>query len=207
MKRQIESQGLIGLWDWKVLDVNPFKRPVQFTLDLKHSLLSHKILSHKIFSWLTLKQDITLSCSHVLIKWRIFNKTFAFERVPLRAFQGIAIRVSKSDKAKKEFKISINLHHEKECYCLPLYHSHDLDDALIRLQTWSRVLDLPSLMPTLDGSWRATQQKQKMQNDLVFMRHPRQYLKARKPIYTAIREVGKIQPEKRVIGREMIAPE
>ena len=199
MKRQIESQGIIRLWDQNTLDIDPFSLP-------QHYQLSRTGVISKT---LRIKDEILIGKRSTLIKSYLNNNVLSYTRINLRDYLGVAVRVSLLNRDNAMFAISVNLHHTDMRYCFPLYLAYDFDVALTRVQTWSRILKLPVLMPALDGTWREpVHELDHLKTKPAYLRNPRQYLCGRKAILPAFRDVGdKTKAQYTVKGREMIAPE
>ncbi|MEM7619213.1 MAG: DUF6101 family protein [Pseudomonadota bacterium] len=199
MKRQIETQGIICLWEHTTLDIDPFVLPAHYHL-VRNAPMSPLYQSH---------DQIVLGRRSVLMKHYIYSQLYKYQRLCLKEFEGVAIRVGVIDALQNRFKISINLHHREQKYCIPLHFAYDLDMSIARVQTWSRILKLPVLMPALDGTWQKVFNIPKHFNiDSAYMRHPRQYLEGRKAILPAYRAIGSADTKRIIIqGREMIAPE
>ncbi len=198
MKRQTEAQGIESLWEPEVLDVDPFVLPARYKI--KCGEWSGK--------YLNAYDEVYIGSYSVLIRRHVLGDVTHQNRLSLKEFQGVSIRVGMLEAEKYKFAVSINLQHEKLCYSVPLYFAYDLDVSVARVQSWSKVLKLPILTPALDGTWQEPLEKLgRLLVKPAIMRNPRPYLASRKSLASAFRDVGELDGRCRVRGREMIARE
>lgn len=198
MKRQIETQGVINLWEPEALDVDPFYLPAVYKI--KHSGWTGK--------YFKAYDEVRIGSYSVNIRHYISGYAIANKRLCLSEFSGVAIRVSLLEPEYK-FAISINLHHEQQQYCIPLHFAYDMDVSVARVQSWGRQLKLPVLVTAVDGTWQEPIGRLgRLLVKPTIMRHPQQYLCGRKPIFSKFRDVGEPHSKETFIqGREMIARE
>ncbi len=197
MKRQTNIHGVVSLWKPASLDVSPFDLPGHFMLQRTGLLNRH----------LNVQDHILIGSHSVLVRRVILGKVISQKRLAMSMFQGIALRISTYGSGDGlYYEISINLHHETESYCIPLYKANDMDITSARLQSWSRRLKIPILLPALEGGWKqANTPIGRLVMKPAFQRNPRRMLASRKAILPAYRETCQLDLSKRVTGREISA--
>ncbi|MGI9382472.1 MAG: DUF6101 family protein [Methyloligellaceae bacterium] len=196
MRRQTQPQGLAARWHVRPLDIDPFRLPVEFALDVVGAS------GHPA----RVRDHITISRTMVSVKRVFRGGPVAFESLALEEFAGVTVRFEACGDGAGEFVVSINLHHHDPRLCIPLHMSFDMDDVGARCQSWARALRLPLLLPALDGSWREAEPRL----GRLVVGHPcfrdaRLPLRARRSQMASLREVGVWQVPKRFEGAEIIA--
>ncbi|MGH1353076.1 MAG: DUF6101 family protein [Methyloligellaceae bacterium] len=197
MKRQTSMQGVVSLWKPACLDISPFDLFSSFKLP-RSGFINGRLKVH---------DQVLISSQSILLRRVVLGKVVSQKRLLLSEFQGIALRISTYGSGEGlYYAVSINLHHDTERYCVPLYITNDLDFTSARLQAWSRRLRMPILLPAPEGGWKeASEPIGRLIMKPAFQRNPRQMLASRKAILPAYRETCQLDLSKRVSGREISA--
>lgn len=197
MKRQTEQQlGVVSLWAATPLNPDPFHLSARYQLQ-KSGI--YNSLFHN-------KTQITLSSCSILFENRIFGKTISCKRLNISEFQGVALRISAINHDIGQYAISINLHHKYEQFCIPLFLAFDMQIVSARIQTWSRRLRLPILLPTPDGNWKQAENRLGLLKiGPPIQRCVKNYIKNRKGLLPGYRETGTLGTERKVYGKELFA--
>ncbi len=196
VKRQTETQGVVSLWAATPLNVDPFFLPARY----------HIRLNGTINRLLKAENKISLSGYSVLIEKKALGKTTAYTRLNISDFSGVALRISMMDSETGAYAVSINLHHEIEEFCIPLHFAFNMNITGARIQTWSRILGLPILLPAIEGGWKMPENRMgSLKIKPAIPRYARDYMHKRKAILPGYRETGKLDPDKKVSGKEMFA--
>jgi len=123
-------------------------------------------------------------------------------RLPMAAFEGVAVRMSDdpSDPGGEGLVI-LELLHRDPHLSLPLSVARDLDDVVADWKAWARVLMLPKLLVETDGSWRSLETRLgAVEVAPVKPRRRRSILAGRRPRFLTRRKVG-------VSGRDTVVIE
>lgn len=196
MRRQTQPQGLAARWPVHPLDIDPFRLPVAFTLDVAGASGGPA----------QARDHITISRTTVSVKRALCGTAVAFESLALDEFSGVTVRLEARDGDSGAFAVSVNLHHHDPHLCIPLFVAFDMDDVGARCQSWARALRLPLLLPALDGAWReAAPRLGRLVVGRPRMRDTRLALRPRRSQAASFREVGMQLAPKRLEGVEIIA--
>lgn len=168
-------------WAPAALDIDPFDRPIRYTLPLRGIL-------GQFFSGY---DEVVLGRHSVAVRRTISGIPVSFKCYPLNHFQGVAIHIALHDGPEGDHQVSIRLHHDNKRLCLPLYISFNLDASGARWQAWSRMLRLPMLAPMPDGSWAEPfERSDRVIINIPIPRNPRLFLASRRPRIMNFRTVG-----------------
>lgn len=190
----MRPQGLAARWAARPLDVDPFQLPARFALPLCEASGRPP----------RLQDSVVISGDSVAVERA--ETGGARTRLPLDEFTGVAIRFDRLPADGRGLVISVNLHHGDPDLCIPVHIAFDLCDAGARWQSWGQRLKLPLLLPTPDGEWREPDDYPgKLVVRRPFARNPRQALKCRRSLFSAVRETGHCRPMPILPGTEIIA--
>lgn len=196
MRRQTKPQGLAARWLVRPLDIDPFRLPVRFTLDVSGASGRPA----------RARDHITISNTTVSVKREFHGTPVAFESLALDEFSGVTVRLEARGDVASGVVVSVNLHHHDPRLCIPLHVSFDMNDVGARCQSWARALRLPLLLPALDGSWREAKPRLgRLAVGLPYSRDTRLALCTRRSQMASLREVGVLQVPQRIHGAEIIA--
>lgn len=196
MRRQTQPHGLAVRWSLCPMDIDPFGLPVRFALPVD----SDADQAQKARDLIEIKQTI------ITVEHEVSGHASVRRSLPLDDFSGIAIRIESLDGEIDGFAVSINLHHADPKLCFPLHLSYDMIDAGARWQSWGRALNLPLLLPSLDGGWREPIDRfGKLKVNPPHQRPVRLALNARRSAISSIRETGDLSRVGNIAGQEMIA--
>jgi hypothetical protein len=92
-------------------------------------------------------RDIELHRHRVVVRRRLAGMRMALN-LPVSAFAGIGLRLLPGETA-----VAVMLAHMDPALALPLFVSHDADDAMAEWRSWGAVLGLPLLVED-EGGWR-----------------------------------------------------
>lgn len=128
-------------------------------------------------------------------------------RLPMSAFEGVAVRVIPEVDGESEGLVVVELLHRDPQLSLPLSVAESLDDVVADWRAWARVLALPMLLVEVDGSWRALEER--IGSVVVNSARPRRHrsvMNGRRPRFLVRRKVG-VMPKEPVLLklREIIA--
>lgn len=199
MRRQTHKQGLAARWRTTPLDVNPFQLPARFVLDVRDD--AGRLL--------TARDKVIIQPKLIIIEREVHGDhgaCVARDEHAIADFAGIAIRIDQIAGRDNAFAVSVNLHHDDPDLCIPLHLAFDMCDASARWQSWGKVLGLPLLLPARDGTWQEPFQRLgRLLVDRAYNRRRRFYLKGRRSIVAATREMGIPVPAVQRDGAEIIA--
>jgi hypothetical protein len=113
-------------------------------------------------------------------------------RLPMAAFEGVAVRMSDDPSDPDgEGLVILELLHRDPHLSLPLSVARDLDDVVADWKAWARVLMLPKLLVETDGSWRSLETRLgAVEVAPVKPRRRRSILAGRRPRFLTRRKVG-----------------
>jgi hypothetical protein len=94
-------------------------------------------------------REIELHRTRVVVRRSLSGMRMALN-LPVSAFAGVALRLQPGE---SEAAVAVLLAHKDPALALPLFVSHDADDAIAEWRSWGAVLGLPLLVEEEDG-WR-----------------------------------------------------
>lgn len=127
-----------------------------------------------------------------------------YGRLPAHLFDGGQIKgVSRHSSIDA---VTLYLMHEERCSDILLYFADHEDEILAQWQFWSNRLGLPRLAVAPDGFVSEPQDRLgALLFDRAFPRRRGYGLAQRRPLFSRVREVGRLQTRARVIGHEIMA--
>ncbi len=178
------------------LDLDPKTLPVRYSLPVESSTdRAHAA-----------RDLVEIRPESVAVKHEVSGVPAVCRNLALEDFSGVAIRIEALDAGFDSFAVSVNLHHPDPKLCFPLHVSSEMGDVGARWQSWARALNLPLLLPNLDGSWREPIERcGKLSVNSPHQRPVRLGLAARRSAISSIREIGDPSLVRAVTGREIIA--
>ena len=178
------------------LDLDPRTLPVRYSLPVESS--SDRARSARDL--------VEIRPGSVAVKHEVSGVPAVFRDLALEDFSGVAIRIEALDDGFDSFAVSVNLHHPDPKLCFPLHVSREMSDVGARWQSWARALNLPLLLPNLDGSWREPIEKcGKLSVNAPHARPARLGLAERRSAISSVREAGDLTLVRAVSGKEIIA--
>jgi len=128
-------------------------------------------------------------------------------RLPMSAFEGVAVRVIPETDGAGEGLVVVELLHRDPQLSLPLSVAASVDDVVADWRAWARVLALPMLLVEVDGTWRTIEER--LGSVVVKAVRPRRHrsvMNGRRPRFLIRRKVGVMPAEPVIVeGREIIA--
>lgn len=196
MRRQTHPHGLAVRWLLRPMDIDPNGLPVRFALPVDNDADQAPEACDLI----------EINQGSVVVEHRVSGESTVKRTLSLEDFSGIAIRIENLDDEVDGFAISINLHHPDPKLCFPLYMSSDMSDVCERWQSWGRALNLPLLLPELDGGWREPIERLgKLKVNPPHVRPSRLALNARRSAISSVRDTGNQNMIHHIAGQELIA--
>ncbi|MDA7947318.1 MAG: DUF6101 family protein [Hyphomicrobiaceae bacterium] len=178
------------------LDLDPKRLPVRYSLPVENGPEHAR----------TARDLVEIRPGSVAVQHEISGVPAVSRDLALEDFSGVAIRIEALDDAFGSFAVSVNLHHPDPKLCFPLHVSREMGDVGARWQSWARALNLPLLLPDLDGSWREpTARFGKLSVNRPHQRPARLGLTSRRSAISSIRESGDPELVRTVNGKEIIA--
>lgn len=196
VRRQTQPHGLAVRWPLRPLDVDPYGLPVRFALPVDSDAVQARAA----------RDLIEIRQSSIAVEHQVSGHPSVRRALPLEDFSGIAIRIESLDDGLDGFAMSVNLHHPDPKLCFPLHMSCDMSNIGARWQSWGRALNLPLLLPELDGSWcEQIELFGKLKVNPPHMRPARLALNARRSAISSVRDMGDLKLIHNVAGEELIA--
>ena len=174
------------------LRLDPFALPLRYTASLDRDGNSAEAV-------------ILLDRRQALVRRATVSGLPVSVRIPLSAFEGIAVRMVPVGTAG-DIEVTVELHHRDPALCLPLVICDDPAEVAADWQAWSRALGLPLLLVRQDGSVDAPLNQ--MGEMTLLPTKPRRrhsFFAGRRPRFLTRRKPGGAITLERVSARESIA--
>lgn len=125
--------------------------------------------------------------------------------IPVRSYSGVAVRMEPVG-TDGEIRVTLELLHQEEGFCLPLLSSDNPEDVALDWQAWGHALNLPLLIVGADGRIDAPLEETgplKVARAKPRRRHS--FFKGRRSRFLRRRKPGAIGRTELLAGREIIA--
>ena len=196
MRRQTQPHGLAARWPASPLDLDPKTLPVRYSLPVDDGPDRAR----------KARDLVEIRHGSIAVKHEVHGVPAVSRNLALEDFSGVAIRIEALDDGFDSFAVSVNLHHPDPKLCFPLHVSREMSDVGARWQSWARALNLPLLLPDLDGTWREpTERFGKLFVNRPHQRPARLGLATRRSAISSIRDLGDQGLVRAVSGKEIIA--
>ncbi len=192
----MNPQGLAARWPVRPLDIDPFRLPAHFALDVCGTSGQAP----------EARDLIIISPDAVAVEREVPGARTVRETLAADAFSGVAVHMELYGEDERDFAISVNLHHEDPRLCIPLHMAFDMDGVGARCQSWARALRLPLLLPARDGTWcELGTRLGRLTVGPPSPRSPRLLLATRRSLTASLRQVGMAKDRGRIRGAEITA--
>jgi len=112
-------------------------------------------------------------------------------RMPMDAFEGVAVRMLPVTDGSDDVTIVVELLHRDPMLSLPLMVTTDMDDVVADWRAWGRILAMPLLLVDADGSYKPVEARIGCVSvKPVLPRRRRSVLARRRPRFLARRRTG-----------------
>lgn len=180
----------------QLLDIDPFCLPVRYTVPFGGA----------VGQYFHGRDEILLGRRSVYVRRIVLGVTIHAARYPISSFEGVGLFFVAHEGGQGDRKVCISLRHKDEQLCLPLFMDFGVEVAGARWAAFGRVLGLPLMVPSEDGSWIRPFEKANIEGVYKpIQRAPRLSLASRRARITTFRPVGHSAKLTQFDGAEIIA--